>query len=146
MGNICTLFQAITQNVDLWAKVRKPPWLALIRIYNHSTGNSERLSPISASNCVRSNAYVVHLHVHVQACVLNEVTNILFPPIYTKYFIIIRMSDYRQLLLLCVKALSTFDHALSGVDNHLDSFLQLPQCKVNPACSCICIEYIHFLQ
>ncbi|XP_064382456.1 cilia- and flagella-associated protein 99-like isoform X1 [Halichondria panicea] len=36
------------------------------------------------------------------------------------------MSDYRRLLLLCVKALSTFDPQLTGVDNHLDVFLTSP--------------------
>ena len=42
-----------------------------------------------------------------------------------------RMSNYRQLLLLCVKALSTFNPELTGVDNHLESFLQSPESNVS---------------
>lgn len=47
-------------------------------------------------------------------------------------FKIVRMSNYRQLLLLSTKALSTYDPESSGVDNHLEKFLQLPECSVSP--------------
>ena len=41
------------------------------------------------------------------------------------------MSNYRQLLLLSSKVLSTYDPESSGVDTHLEKFLQLPECSVS---------------
>ena len=40
------------------------------------------------------------------------------------------MSNYRQLLLLCVKALSTYDYNLYGIDDHLENFLHSSDCNV----------------
>ena len=40
------------------------------------------------------------------------------------------MAHHRRLMLLCVKALSTFDAQLNGVDTHLKSFLALPECNL----------------
>lgn len=42
-----------------------------------------------------------------------------------------QMSNYRQLLLLSSKVLSTYDPESSGVDTHLESFLQLSECSVS---------------
>ncbi|KAL5470882.1 hypothetical protein EMCRGX_G028929 [Ephydatia muelleri] len=40
------------------------------------------------------------------------------------------MAHHRRLVLLCVKALSTFNAQLDGVDTHLKSFLALPECNL----------------
>ena len=40
--------------------------------------------------------------------------------VHPLYIYIPEMSNCRQLLLLCVKALSTYDPSLSGVDHHLE--------------------------
>ena len=42
-----------------------------------------------------------------------------------------QMSNYRQLLLLSSKALSTYDPESSGVDTHLENFLHMPECNVS---------------
>ena len=44
---------------------------------------------------------------------------------------IMQMSNYRQLLLLSSKVLSTYDPESNGVDTHLENFLQLPECSVS---------------
>ena len=48
-----------------------------------------------------------------------------------------QMSNYRQLLLLSSKVLSTYDPDSNGVDTHLENFLQLPESSVSSS-TCVC--------
>ena len=41
------------------------------------------------------------------------------------------MANGKQLLLLCTRALSSFDNKLLGVDEHLQNFLSLKECSVS---------------
>lgn len=40
------------------------------------------------------------------------------------------MAYYRQLVALCVKALSTFDSSATIVEDHIDRFLKSAECQV----------------